>query len=249
MSKQLDQQQALRYSRQILLPSFDIEGQESLLNAKVLQIGVGGLGCACVQFLVSSGIGEITIVDDDTVELTNLQRQVLHGESDLGISKVQSAYNSLQKLNSECKINIIEQRLDNNALQLLVETHNIIVDCSDNLATRNQLNTFSINNLKPLVSGAAIRLEGQISTFIPGPNNPCYQCLSKLFGEQNLSCVESGVLAPVVGIIGSMQALETIKTLSGLGESNQGKLLMLDAASSQWRTFTIPKDPQCSACN
>lgn len=249
MPKQLNQQQALRYSRQILLPSFDMEGQESLLNAKVLQIGAGGLGCACAQFLVSSGIGEITIVDDDIVELTNLQRQVLHGESDLGISKVQSAYNSLQKLNSECKINIIEQRLDDNALQLLAETHDIIVDCSDNLATRNQLNNLSISNLKPLVSGAAIRLEGQISTFIPGPNNPCYQCLSKLFGEQNLSCVESGVLAPVVGIIGSMQALETIKTLSGLGENSQGKLLMLDAASSQWRTFTITKDPQCSACN
>ncbi|WP_416305927.1 molybdopterin-synthase adenylyltransferase MoeB [Neptunicella sp. SCSIO 80796] len=248
MSKQLSQSQAMRYNRQIMLAGFDLERQEMLLNAKVLQIGVGGLGCASAQYLVAAGIGQLTLVDDDQVELTNLQRQILHNEADIGISKVQSAVDSLNQLNSDCQLIAIAQRLADPQLTELICQHDLVLDCSDNLATRNQLNRLCVTNKIPLVCGAAIRMEGQITSIIPGGDNPCYQCLSQFFAEQQLSCVEAGVMAPLVGIIGAMQALEAIKIITAYGQNLAGKLMLLDGKTHQWQSFNLVKDPHCKLC-
>ena len=248
MSKTLSTEQAMRYNRQILLPGFDLDKQEILLNSKVLQIGVGGLGCAVSQYIVAAGVGHITLVDDDVVEHTNLPRQVLHTEADLGVAKCVSAKASLSVLNSHARINIIQQRLDDETLLEQVKLHDIVMDCSDNLATRNQLNQACIQQQKPLVSGAAIRMEGQLCCFVPEANNACYQCLSTMIGEQPLSCVETGVMSPIVGVIGAMQALETIKILTHYGEALINKLMVFDGLTMQWQTFSIPKNNICQAC-
>ncbi|MFT4938674.1 MAG: molybdopterin/thiamine biosynthesis adenylyltransferase [Paraglaciecola sp.] len=249
MNKQINQQQAMRYSRQILLPGFDLERQEALMNASVLQIGVGGLGCASAQYLVAAGIGAITLVDDDRVELTNLQRQVLHGEQDIGKSKCASAKTSLVTLNSEVDIQTIEARLEGNALGQAIEQHDIVLDCSDNLDTRNEINRLCLVKQKPLVSGAAIRMEGQVICFQPAADEPCYRCLSQFFGEQNLSCVESGIMSPVVGVIGAMQALEAIKILTAYGQASIGRLMLFDGMTSSWSNFKVPKQPTCPDCS
>jgi len=249
MDKPINQQQAMRYSRQILLPGFDLERQETLMGARVLQIGVGGLGCASAQYLVAAGIGRITLVDDDKVELTNLQRQVLHGEQDIGKSKCASAKASLISLNREVDIQIIEQRLVPSALDKAIEQHDIVLDCSDNLQTRNEINRLCLANNKPLVSGAAIRMEGQVICFQPADNQPCYRCLSQFFGQQNLSCVESGIMSPVVGIIGAMQALEAIKLLTAYGEAAVGRLMLFDGMTSTWNSFKVPKQANCPDCS
>ncbi|ABG41052.1 [molybdopterin synthase] sulfurylase [Paraglaciecola sp. T6c] len=240
---------ALRYARQILLPAIDLDGQEALMGSKVLIIGVGGLGCAAAQYLVSSGIGEITLVDDDKVELSNLHRQVLHHEQDVGVKKVDSAKTSLLANNSLCVINTIDERLDDNALSQHVSQHNVVLDCTDNLATRQQINKLCFTHKVPLISGAAIRFEGQVSTYLMDNHSPCYQCLSQVFPEQQLSCMEAGVIPPLVGVIGSMQALEAIKYLTGAGELLNGILQLFDAKSSQFQRFSIPKNPQCSICS
>lgn len=256
--KQLTEQQALRYSRHIMLPSMDLSGQEALLNAHVLIIGVGGLGCAVAQYLVAAGIGQITLVDDDTVENSNLQRQVLHTELSVGENKAISAQQRLAALNSECQINTITQRLTENELLSLVSSGgpykpvSVIVDCSDNLATRKQLNGISVVTQRPLVTGAAIRMEGQIVTYIPtsdhATESPCYACYSRLFGEQDLSCMEAGVLAPIVGIVGATQALEVTKLISNVADVTPGRLLLLDGATLQWKTLVIKRYDQCSVC-
>ncbi|WP_438863319.1 molybdopterin-synthase adenylyltransferase MoeB [Neptunicella sp.] len=248
MPRKLSQQQAMRYCRQILIPGFDIDAQEKLLNGKVLQIGVGGLGCACAQYLVAAGLGSLLLVDDDNVELTNLQRQVLHGDVSLGNAKVQSAKDALTRINAECEVGAIKQRLDRTLFESLIEDIDVLVDCTDNLPTRNLLNQLAVEYSKPLVSGAAIRMEGQITTFYPASKGPCYQCLSSLFGEQQLSCVESGIMSPVVGTIGSMQALETIKLLTGFAQPLIGQLQLYDAMTGDWQRFNIPKRADCSVC-
>ena len=246
--KQINQQQAMRYSRQILLPGFDLARQEILMQARVLQIGVGGLGCASAQYLVAAGVGSITLVDDDKVELSNLQRQVLHSEQDIGKSKCASAKSSLIELNGELNLELIETRLSTTALAKVIQQHDIVVDCSDNLETRNQINRLCFTHNKALVSGAAIRMEGQVICFQPGEAQPCYGCLSQFFGEQNLSCVESGIMSPVVGIIGAMQALEAIKMLTNYGQACIGRLLLFDAMTSNWSSFKVPKQPTCPDC-
>jgi adenylyltransferase/sulfurtransferase len=249
LNKQINQQQAMRYSRQILLPGFDLERQETLIQARVLQIGVGGLGCACAQYLVAAGIGQLTLVDDDQVEVSNLQRQVLHTEQDVGKSKCVSAQASLMALNSEVDIRIIEARLDKNQLDHLTKKHDIVLDCTDNLQTRNEINQVCIANNKPLVSGAAIRMEGQVICFHTSETQPCYQCLSGFFAEQNLSCVESGIMSPVVGIVGAMQALEAIKMLTHYGQASVGRLMLFDAMTSNWTSFKVNKQKDCVACS
>lgn len=248
MNKQLTTEQAMRYSRQILLPGFDLDKQEVLLNSRVLLIGVGGLGCAAAQYLVAAGIGLITLVDDDKVDRSNLQRQVLHGEADVGINKCESAKQSLQLVNSECKIECINQRIDADKLTQCLAHHDIIVDCCDNFATRNLLNQASVKNKMPLISGAAIRMEGQVSSFIPNLKNACYQCLSHMFSEQELSCVEAGVMSPIVGIVGSIQALEAIKVLTQFGQPLVNQLMLFDATTMEWQTFKIPKNKNCITC-
>lgn len=251
--KALSDQQLMRYSRHIMLPSMDIDGQEKLFNSKVLIIGVGGLGCAVSQYLACSGIGQITLVDDDQVDNTNLQRQVLHTENSVGMNKCDSAKQSLQQLNSEITINTINHRLGWSELSDAVKQHNVVVDCSDNLDTRNELNLCCFQNKTPLVSGAAIRMEGQVATYTMEQGQPCYQCLSTIFGsnvfgEQTLTCSESGVLSPVVGVIGSLQATETIKLLANIGTVLSSRLLMFDASTMKFNEFKVMKNPACPVC-
>lgn len=233
-----------------MLPAMDLEGQEKLLASRVLLIGVGGLGCAVAQYLVAAGVGHLILVDDDKVELSNLQRQVLHTEHNVGEFKVHSAQAALQAMNSDCNIQTFTHRLNKTELMKLSKDVDLFVDCSDNLTSRNLLNEASVASQTPLITGAAIRMEGQVCSFIPNATqpSPCYACYSRLFGEQELSCMEAGVLAPLVGIIGSMQALEAIKLLSGVASVHAGKLLHFDAAISQWHVMHIQHYTQCPIC-
>ncbi|WP_395344490.1 molybdopterin-synthase adenylyltransferase MoeB [Ningiella sp. W23] len=247
-TKTLSTAEAMRYSRQILLSGFDLEKQELLINSSVLMIGAGGLGCAAAQYLVAAGIGKLTLVDDDTVENTNLQRQVLHFEDDIGAKKVDSALATLSQINHYTELVGIDKRLSETELEPLVDTHNLVVDCTDNLQSRNTLNDLCYRNNTPLVSGAAIRMEGQIFCVIPTLNSACYRCVSHYFGEQNLSCVESGVMSPVVGIIGASQANEAIKILTQFGQAPINCLQIFDAAQSQWDSVRVNALKTCPTC-
>jgi len=247
-TKYLTTEQAMRYNRQIVLPNFDLDKQEILLNAKILIVGVGGLGCAAAQYLVAAGVGEITLIDDDKVEKTNLQRQILHAEADVGINKCLSAKASLEQMNSDIKIHVIQKRLELDNYLELIESLDLVLDCTDNLTSRNTLNQACYQLGKPLVSGAAIRMEGQLMNIVPAEKSACYACVSAYFGEQNLSCVESGVMSPVVGIIGAMQALEAIKVLCDYGVASVNQIMMFDGMTATWQTFKVPKKINCSIC-
>lgn len=246
--KTLTDPQLMRYSRQIMLPNVDIDGQERLWNSRVLIIGLGGLGCAVAQYLAAAGIGQLTFVDDDLVDRTNLQRQILHYENRLGCNKAWSAQQTCYQINSEINIDIVEQRLDNLALSELITSQDVVVDCSDNLATREQLNLICLQQQVPLISGAAIRMEGQVSTFIMKEGTACYKCVSHVFGEQNLTCSEAGILSPVVGLVGTIQATEAIKVLTEVGDVLSNKLLMIDAATMQFNHFNLQVQPNCPHC-
>ncbi|MDH5436048.1 MAG: molybdopterin-synthase adenylyltransferase MoeB [Gammaproteobacteria bacterium] len=246
----MNDEQLLRYSRQIMLPEIDVAGQQKLLDAHVLIIGMGGLGSPAAMYLASAGIGQLTIIDDDIVELSNLQRQIAHGEKDLGKNKVDSAKETLLSLNPEITVNAIHHRLNDDELVREITTADVVVDASDNFTTRFAINQACVNTKTPLVSGAAIRMEAQISVFNPQKtNSPCYRCLYKEGNELDESCTETGVLAPLVGIIGSIQALETLKILLNLGETLTGKLLLLDAKTMEWRSIKLKKDPLCPVCS
>ncbi len=245
----LSDQEMLRYNRQIILRQFDFDGQEALKQSTVLILGAGGLGCASSQYLATSGVGKLTLIDDDIVELSNLQRQVLHHDTDIGRKKVESAADSLRELNPYTEVTTIATRLDDAELKALIEQHTLVVDASDNVETRNQLNRLCFETKTPLVSGAAIRMEGQVSVFTyDDPEQPCYQCLSALFGSEALSCVEAGVMAPVVGIVGAVQAMEAIKVIAHYGQPKKGKILILDALSMSWREMNLMKMPNCIVC-
>lgn len=246
----LSDQEMLRYNRQIVLKQFDFEGQEALKQASILILGAGGLGCASSQYLATAGVGKITLIDDDIVELSNLQRQVLHHDADIGKKKVESAEASLKQLNPFLDVDTIAQRLDDTQLLALIKQHTLVLDASDNVETRNQLNRLCYQTKTPLVSGAAIRMEGQISVFTyQDEGAPCYQCLSSLFGSGTLSCVEAGVMAPVVGIVGAVQAMEAIKVIANYGTPKQGKILILDAMTMSWREMNLMKMPNCVVCS
>lgn len=238
----------MRYSRHIMLPKVDIDGQEQIWHSKVLIIGVGGLGCAVAQYLTASGVGTITLVDDDEVDRTNLQRQILFQEHSIGSKKVLSAKQALSALNSEVNINCIDKKLEDSELNKLVAAHDAVIDCTDNLTTRNQLNNACFTNKTPLVSGAAIRMEGQVSTFTMQPGTPCYSCLSHMFGEQVLTCSEAGILSPVVGLVGSIQATECLKLLTNIGVTITNRLLLIDAMTMEFREFKITPHPHCKTC-
>ncbi|UIP26626.1 molybdopterin-synthase adenylyltransferase MoeB [Photobacterium sp. TLY01] len=246
--EELSDQEMLRYNRQIILRQFDFEGQEALKAAHILILGAGGLGCAASQYLAAAGAGVLTLIDDDKVELSNLQRQVLHHDATVGMLKVDSARQALERLNPHCTVNAIGERLDDTALLDLIKQHTLVVDCSDNLPTRNQLNRLCFQTKTPLVSGAAIRMEGQVSVFTYQDEQPCYACLSSLFGEQNLSCVEAGVMSPLVGIIGAVQAMEAIKVVAAMGNPLAGKILLLDAMTMHWREMKLMKQANCPVC-
>ncbi|WGV98147.1 molybdopterin-synthase adenylyltransferase MoeB [Vibrio sp. YMD68] len=246
----LSDAEMLRYNRQIILNQFDFEGQEALKQSSVLVLGAGGLGCAASQYLATAGIGKLTLIDDDVVELSNLQRQVLHSDADIGVAKVKSARSSLLKLNPHLEVAIIEQRLEDETLNDLIRHHTLVLDASDNVATRNQLNRLCYATKTPLISGAAIRMEGQVSVFtFQNDEQPCYQCLSALFGSGALTCVEAGVMAPVVGIIGAVQAMEAIKVIAHYGTPLEGKVLILDALTMNWREMKLSKSPLCPICS
>ncbi|WP_299809537.1 molybdopterin-synthase adenylyltransferase MoeB [uncultured Shewanella sp.] len=245
----LSDAEILRYSRQISIKSMDFEGQEKLKQAKILIIGAGGLGCAASQYLAVAGAGSMTLVDFDTVEISNLQRQVLHQDANVGQAKVDSAKQSLTALNPHIQIETINAVLDDHEIDTLVEQHSIIMDCTDNVAVREQLNQSCFKHKKPLISAAAIRMEGMVTVFDYQENTPCYHCFSKLFGEQQLSCVESGILAPVVGMIGCLQAVEAIKVIASMGQTLAGRILMIDAMTMEFREMKLPKLPGCSVCS
>lgn len=244
----MNDEQLLRYSRQIMLPQIDIAGQEKLLTSQVLIIGMGGLGSPVAMYLAAAGIGHLVLVDDDVVELSNLQRQIAHGTEDIGLSKVESAKQTIKNLNPEITVTCYEKRLDEKELAAEVLAADVVIDGTDNFTSRFALNEHCVKNNTPLISGAAIRMEGQVSVFNKTPASPCYRCLYKDEGELDASCSNNGVLSPVVGIIGSVQATEAIKVLLDMGECLDGKLLMLDALQMEWRTLKLKKDPQCPVC-
>jgi len=245
----LSDEQLLRYSRQIMLPEVEIEGQEAWLNSRVLVIGAGGLGSPVAIYLAAAGIGTLVLVDDDEVDLSNLQRQIVHTTDRIGQPKVDSAKHSLQALNPTITVETIGQRLVGEALDQQVAQADLVVDCTDNFTTRFALNRACVAHKTPLVSGAAIRMEGQVAVYDPRhDDSPCYQCLYKEGDDENLTCSESGVLAPLVGIIGSVQAMEALKVLASVGTPLVGKLLLLDGRRMEWRTLKLRKDPACPVC-
>ncbi|MEN5016168.1 molybdopterin-synthase adenylyltransferase MoeB [Erwinia sp. Eh17-17] len=248
MLPELNDAEMLRYNRQIVLRGFDFDGQEQLKAARVLMVGLGGLGCAASQYLAAAGVGHLTLLDFDHVSVSNLQRQVLHGEAQVGSAKVDSAQARLRAINSLISLDAINARLTDPQMDAQIAAHQLVVDCSDNVETREQLNRLCHARRIPLVSGAAIRMEGQISVFSWGKDEPCYRCVSRLFGSATLSCVEAGVMAPLVGVIGSLQAMEAIRALTHYGSPVAGKLLLYDAMTLQFRTMTLAKDPDCEVC-
>lgn len=245
---ELSDHEMLRYNRQIILKSVDFEGQEKLKASRVLVVGLGGLGCAASQYLASAGVGRLTLVDFDTVSLSNLQRQILHTDKTVGQPKVFSAQKRLAEINPNIRIDCLNAKLSESEWQTQIAQHDVILDCTDNVEIRNLLNLHCFAQKRPLVSGSAIRFEGQVSVFRYAENEPCYHCLSSLFGDNVLSCVEAGVIAPIVGVVGSLQALETIKVLLNIGQSLSGKLLMIDGLNFSVREMKLPQQIDCSVC-
>ncbi len=245
----LTDEQLLRYSRQIMLPEVEIEGQEAWLGARVLIIGLGGLGSPVAMYLAAAGVGELVLVDDDEVDLSNLQRQIVHSTPRIGQPKVDSARQTLTALNPDIRIEALCERLSEQRLDELVAGVDLVLDCCDNFGTRFAVNRACVRHRRPLVSGAAIRMEGQVAVFDSRqPGAPCYQCLYREGEDENLTCSESGVLAPLVGIIGSVQAMEALKVLAAIGQPLVGRLQLLDARSMEWRTLKLKQDPSCPVC-
>ena len=246
----MNDEQLLRYSRHVLLPHIDIVGQNRLREAHVLIIGLGGLGSAVALYLAASGVGTLTLVDDDHVELSNLQRQIIYSEKEMGESKVKSARKRLQEINHECQIYIKNQRLDEDELIDHVKLADVVVDCSDNFSTRCLLNKVTQSLKVPLVSGAAIRMEGQITVYdARREGSACYQCVYRDGDGIEHSCADTGVLSPLLGVIGSMQAVETLKLIINIGDSLSGRLMMFDALSMSWTEMKLRQDPACPMCN
>ena len=248
MGMELSDEEMLRYNRQIILRDFDFDGQEQLKASRVLVVGLGGLGCAAAQYLAAAGVGQLTLLDFDTVSLSNLQRQTLHSDDTIGQPKVDSARAALARINPYVQLTALNARLEDEALAEQIAAHDLVLDCTDNVAIRTQLNAGCFRHKTPLVSGAAIRMEGQISVFTYQEDEPCYRCLSRLFGENALTCVEAGVMAPLVGTIGSLQAMEAIKLLARYGSPATGKIVMYDAMRCQFREMRLPRNPHCEVC-
>lgn len=246
----MNDEQLLRYSRHILLPEIGIEGQEKLRAAHALVIGAGGLGSPVALYLASAGVGRITICDGDDVDLTNLQRQIMHRTDAIGKPKVESARATLASINPEVAVVALRERVAESRLDELAAEADVVLDGSDNFATRHAVNRVCVRRRKPLVSGAGVRFDGQVAVFDPRrPDSPCYQCLFPEHGEnEDMRCAVMGVFAPLVGIIGSIQAAEALKLIIGAGETLTGRLLLLDALTMQWRSVNVPRDPGCAVC-
>ncbi len=245
----MNDNQLLRYSRQIMLPQIDIEGQQKLLSANVLIVGAGGLGSPVAMYLAAAGVGHLVIYDDDSVDLSNLQRQIIHHTADIGSAKVISSVNTLKNLNPDVKITAVKAKLEGELLENEVKNADIVLDCSDNFKTRFAINSACVKYQKSLVSGAAIRFEGQVSVFTSGKNeSPCYNCLYQTDGEELQTCSTNGVISPIVGIVGSIQALEAIKLICGIGKNLIGRLLVIDGLTMEFNTLKLRKNPHCATC-
>ena len=245
----MNDEQLLRYSRQILLPGFGIEGQQALLNSRVLMVGMGGLGCPAALYLAAAGVGELILVDADRIELSNLQRQVLYHEQDIGEYKVEAAKKSLLLTNPGIKIKTISQRLEAHNVDELLAGVDVVLDGTDNFASRFLINQACVKAAIPLVSAAVIQFEGQVSSFNNQGDGPCYHCLYADGEEPEQGCNETGVLAPVAGLVACVQATEAIKLLTGIGKPLLGRLLLLDATTMQWREMRLLRDPACGVCS
>jgi molybdopterin/thiamine biosynthesis adenylyltransferase len=246
----MNDNQLLRYSRHILLPQIGYEGQEKLVNSHALIVGAGGLGSPVALYMAAGGVGKLTICDFDVVDLTNLQRQIIHNTASVGINKTESAKQTISSLNPDIEVRTIAEKLTEDNLSVLVDEADIVLDCTDNFAIRYALNRVCMRSRKPLVSGAAINFEGQVTVYdMRNEESPCYHCLFPEIGnEEGLRCAESGVFSPLVGMIGTTQAAEAMKLLMGVGQSLQGRLLLLDAMHMEWRSLTLKKDPACQVC-
>jgi len=246
----MNDNQLLRYSRHILLPQIGYEGQDTLVSSHALIIGAGGLGSPVAIYLAASGVGSLTICDFDTVDLTNLQRQIVHTTASVGTNKAISAQQTLYEINPTVVVNPVTVKSTEAELMQLVTQADVIVDCSDNFATRYLLNKLCVQLKKPLVSGAALGFEGQVTVFdMRSDTSPCYHCLFPDEGDDSeMRCAENGVFAPLVGMVGTTQAAEALKLLMGIGTSLQGRLLLLDVAEMQWRTIKLKKDDHCAVC-
>ena len=246
----MNDNQLLRYSRHILLPQIGYEGQEKLTKSHALIVGAGGLGAPAALYCAASGVGKITICDFDIVDLTNLQRQIIHSTQSVGMNKAISAQLAIDAINPEVTVQTIQRKSTETEFLALAKSADVVLDCSDNFATRYMLNRVCLALKKPLVSGAAVKFEGQITVFdFRHEDSPCYHCLFPDAGEdQNMRCAENGVFSPLVGMIGTTQAAEALKLIMGIGESLQGRLLLLDALSMEWRTIKLKKDTACKVC-
>ena len=245
----MNDDQLLRYSRQIMLPEFDVAGQERLLSARVLIAGVGGLGSPAAMYLAAAGVGHLTLADDDAVDLSNLQRQIAHGEATLGQSKATSAASAISRINSTVSTVPLCARLEGDVLAAAVADADLVLDATDNMASRVAINRLCVETRTPLVSGAAIRMEGQVAVFdAREADSPCYQCLYPGGEGEELNCADNGVMAPLVGIVGTVQAMEAVKLIAGVGDTLVGHVLYLDAKRMEWRKFTLPKNPNCAVC-
>jgi adenylyltransferase/sulfurtransferase len=245
----MDDRQLLRYSRHILLDEIGVEGQERIRAASMLVIGAGGLGSPAAYYLASAGVAKITLVDGDTVDLTNLQRQILHTTERIGAPKAESGRTTLTAINPDVEVVPVVRRVDADELDALARDATIVLDCTDNFATRHAVNRTCVRHRKPLVSGAAIRFDGQLAVFdLRRSDSPCYACLFPEGEGEDELCAIMGVFAPLTGIIGTLQAAEALKLAAGIGEPLNGKLLMLDARDMQFRTVRVPRDPGCAVC-
>ena len=246
----MNDEQLLRYSRHLLLEEIDVVGQEKLLNAHVLVIGAGGLGSAAAPYLAAAGVGRITLMDHDAVELTNLQRQIMHAESSVGKSKVASGKEFLERLNSTIQIETIQAKATSSLLDELLPSVDVVLDCTDNFSTRHLINTACVKNKTPLVSGSALKFDGQVSVFDPrNPKSPCYACIFSPDEQfEEVSCSSMGIFSPLVGIIGAMQAAQALQVLIGFGETLVGRMLLWNGRTTQIDEIRISRNDECSVC-
>ena len=244
----MNDEQLLQYSRQIMLPQIDVQGQQRLLDARVLIMGLGGLGSPVAMYLAAAGVGELVLADFDRVDLSNLQRQIVHTYSQIDQPKPRSAAKMIREINPGCNTHQIESRMDEQQLTQQVSRADLVLDCTDNFTSRFAINRACVSQGVPLVSGSAIRWEGQVSVFCDRPGAPCYHCLYGDSGDLDDSCANNGILAPVTGIIGSIQATEALKLLTGAGEPLSGRLLLIDGLSMQIRSLKLKADPHCPVC-
>lgn len=246
----MNDEQLLRYSRHILLPQVGVEGQQRICDARVLVVGAGGLGSPAAYYLASAGVGTLVLADGDSVDLTNLQRQILHHTAAVGRPKVESGRETLARINPECRVVPLCARLDGDRLAEEVSAADVVLDCSDNFATRHAINRACVRFAKPLVSGAAIRFDGQVAVFdVRRADAPCYHCLFPEHEDvEEVRCAVMGVFAPLTGIIGATQAAEALKVLVGCGDTLAGRLLLLDGLAMEWRQIAVPRDTACPVC-